>query len=385
MIKTVIIIFAAKFDRRDYKRYGIEILKQNGFNVFVWNLIPFMYPKAYKEIKSADLLDWENLIYFQNEDEVVNALKKHKKDTFIYTTVSYSLEVFNIFRAISKYNIPYCVTGLNANLPFHQYASPITKRIFRITPRKAFLFLVRNMPMKYLGLKTANMVTVIGKGCSISRPEVSKNTKRVYTHSNDFDLYLQIRDQKETATKSAVFLDNYLPYHPDSLYSGEVNPVTADNYNASLNKLFDKIEDELGLNVIIAAHPKSNYSDSFNPFNNRKIVKGKTVELVKNSDLVILNFSTSVNFAVLFKKPCFIFTTNELEKTVYKDYINGFSSLFNKVAVNIDSPFEIKAEEMYAIDEEAYKKYKNSYIKIDGSEELAEWQILSNEIKKVTI
>ena len=54
------------------------------------------------------------------------------------------------------------------------------------------------------------------------------------------------------------------------------------------------------------AHPRSNYEKHPELFKKYKIIKGKTIDLVKNSKLVLMHCSTSVNYAVIYKKPIII-------------------------------------------------------------------------------
>ena len=52
------------------------------------------------------------------------------------------------------------------------------------------------------------------------------------------------------------------------------------------------------MKVVIAAHPKVEYKS--NKFN-RKIYFNKTLQLIKNSNLVLAHMSTAINYAVIYK------------------------------------------------------------------------------------
>lgn len=383
MTKNVVLIVAAPFGKRDYDRYGVEILKSNGFIVHIWNLSYFLYPKTRQYIL-ADALEEDIVCNFETAQEVIKSINSLPKIDFVYTTVGCEIKTYRIFQTISKRKYPYCVIGLNANLPFHNYATPLMKRLNEINFEKLFRYFFNRLPLKLLDIEPASYVTVIGNKCSLQRREVESSTKLLYTHSHDFDLYLKESKGAYQETNTAVFLDNYLPFHPDSLYSGEKNPVTADLYHLALNQLFHKIEQQFDLEVIIAAHPKADYSGLNNPFGNRKIFKNQTVALVKKSQLVILNFSTSVNFAVLFKKPFIVFTTSELNDNGYKSYIEQFASLFGKVPVNIQEDYTLEKDYVFSQNNLMYDEYRNAYIKTEGSPEKYQWQIISDEINKIT-
>jgi hypothetical protein len=385
MISNLIIIVSAPFGEREYKRYGIDVIKRNNLNVFVWNLSPILYPDVHKNMQLPYPIKWENLIDIHDIDQFIQELRNFKaNNSFIYTTILFNLSTFNVYKAISKSKIPYCVTSLNSQPSFgSEYLGTLANRLLNITPKKILSKFISQIPFKILGLRHASMVEVMTNKSRFKRPDVSKTTRIIYTHSSDYDRYTEANFRNEVIPKYIVYLDNFLPFHPDSLYTEEVNPVTADLYHESLNKFFEELELITSVKVIIAAHPKSNYSELFNPFNGRKIVWGKTVELVRNSEIVVLNFSTSINFAILYCKAVVFFTTNELQNvSLYRKHIEGMASLFEKKAFNIDKKIGIDKIELYKVNYKLYNEYKNSYIKTNGTHELHSWQIKCNEIKQ---
>lgn len=383
MITKIIILLEAPFVERDYKRYGIDIIKENGFDVEVWNLAPLLNFNAFINIKLPNSVIANEIIYYHKKDIFIDALNKLEDQSFIYTTLSLNASTYSVFRAISKNNIPYCVTSLNAVPNFgKEYSASIVERLKNLTFKKIFFKILSNLPISFLGVKNASMVAVLGNKTNYNRPEIGKNTKIVFTQSFDYDQYLKANLINEKLPSGIVYLDNYLPYHTDSLYSGEKSPVDPETYHFSLNNLFDYLEAKTGKKIIVAAHPKAHYSFQNNPFNGREIIAGKTAELVKVSDLVVLNFSTSFNFAILYKKPVIFFTSNDLEKIkIYKIHIKGMADMFNQKALNIDQPYNIDETQIYSVDEKKYIEYKNSFIKIDGTQEAPVWQIMCDAIK----
>ena len=83
----------------------------------------------------------------------------------------------------------------------------------------------------------------------------------------DFDNYLEQKTDIITSN-TIVFLDEYLPYHPDFDLL-KMEKINANQYYKELNNFFSKIEAHTSSRVVIAAHPKANYN--INPFNNRPI------------------------------------------------------------------------------------------------------------------
>ena len=384
--KNIIIVVYTPFSKRDYKRYGIEVLKNNNYNVLIIDLSPIIAKEVFNSINIPDPYKSEFYITIFNKSELESILKNFGSNCIVYSTLVFELKTLFFYKLITKYNVPYCVTGLSS-LPNFNISKSIIK-FPKINNNLINLLLNQiliKIPFYILRINSAEMVTLISEKANFKRPEVSINTKIVYTHSSDYDDYLETTSSDIlTEQYNIVFLDNFLPYHPDSLHTGEKSPVTPDLYHKKLNDFFNYIEEFTNLKVIIAAHPKSTYSSSFNPFDNRSIIRGHTSSLVRNSKFVILNFSTSLNFAILFQKPLLFFTTNELNNIpFYKNQINGIASLFKKDVINIDYPVKLTKENINLINYESYENYKNNYIKKNNTEQIHSWQIKINNFNNI--
>jgi len=164
---------------------------------------------------------------------------------------------------------------------------------------------------------------------------------------------------------------------------GTSTPVTPDEYYPLLCEFFSYVEKALALNVVIAAHPRSHYEKLPDFWQGRKVIRGKTDELVKDSKFVILHSSTSVNFPVLYKKPMVFVTMDGLEKSVYGSMISRFSSYFRKSPINISRVGAIELERELICYEEGYTKYKRDHIKVEGTEEKLFWQVVGDKIKSL--
>jgi hypothetical protein len=216
-------------------------------------------------------------------------------------------------------------------------------------------------------------------------PLINNETEVVWIHTLDYDIYLDNKESVQDETKMAVFLDEYFPFHPDFIHSGTNTPVTPEEYYPLLCKFFDYVEEDLGLKVVIAAHPRSHYDKFPDFFQGRKVIQGKTIELVKDSKLVILHCSTSMNFSVLYKKPMIFITMDGLEKSIYGGYISKFASYLRKTSINISKNSGIDLEREFFVYKEGYAKYKHDFIKMEGTEEKPFWEVVAKKIKFLTI
>jgi hypothetical protein len=235
-----------------------------------------------------------------------------------------------------------------------------------------------------LGIRPATII-LAGGAMSIDfnyRYPVSKKTEILWLHTTDYDKYLMERKTPVQSDRSmGVFLDEYLPFHPDFIHLGLSYPSTPEEYYPHLCKFFDLIEREYNVHIVIAAHPKSNYEKHPDYFAGRPVIRGKTVELVQKSGFTIGHMSTSINFAVLFHKPVIFITSNKLQRSFIGPYIELMASQLGKKTINVTNPTLINWDKELSINEKAYMNYMHSYIKRDISEELPFWQIFANHIK----
>lgn len=182
-----------------------------------------------------------------------------------------------------------------------------------------------------------------------------------------------------------VFIDQYLPFHPDRLYHESDNQLAPYTYYSSLCNFFEIVEKNMRTRIIIAAHPKSDYDSKPDYFCGRDIIKGNTANLIKESSFVIAHASTSINFALLYFKPLIFITTDGIQKqntgkNIMGLYISAVAASLDKTPINIDriTTFDWDKETQY--NEEAYIRYINLYIKKLGSPDKPMWDIFYSYI-----
>ena len=196
--------------------------------------------------------------------------------------------------------------------------------------------------------------------------------------------FLKPLENNPKGGKYAVFIDEYLPFAHDYVYMGLKSPVTPEGYYSLLCKFFSRVEKETGFEVVIAAHPSSMYEKYPDYFEGRRVIRGKTNSLIRDSEFVLMHFSTSISFVVLYNKPVLFFVTKDIEKSkIDIGYVQAFSLELNKGYISIDESYNINWDKELTIDKEAYANYKEKYIKREGTEEKLFWQIVADEINKL--
>jgi hypothetical protein len=214
----------------------------------------------------------------------------------------------------------------------------------------------------------------------------------VSIHSFDYDRYLNyIRGEKELFfpnEKVIVFLDQMLATHCDFGKSVSFSPVTAENYLPALNNFFDILERKLGMKVVIAASPRADYENKPNIFGSRRIVSGKTLEVVAESALVLAHTTTAMSFAVLFDKPILMLTTKEMsEATGYANFLDNMAASLKLMPLCIDNAEEINKFhfENYTQWPRNYNDYKYKYVMTENTEDKLTWEILLETLSKPRI
>lgn len=382
-IDKIVFFISSPFNQRDYSRFGIETLEKNGFDVEVWDFTPIVYPQVEGVVIPNDPVNYDKHHKFEYKKDFILAIGK-LKNVFVINFCPYTPAALFIYRALSRFKIPYSVFMANA-IPFGQKRELniawFYSKIKRITLNKLFNFIFPLIPSSYLGVHPATFILAGGEKSLIYKYPVSKKTEIIWLHTLDYDIYLEEKEYVETSNNTAVFLDEYLPFHEDYFFLSMTPYSTADKYYPALCNFFDYVEDKCDVELIIAAHPRSHYEQLPDYFNSRSVIRGDTINLVKKSRFVIAHASTSINFPVLLRKPIVFITTNELNNSPEGYAIRSFAGLLNKKTINIDEEYNIDWEKELCVDEQAYNNYINSYIKIKGSKEKPFWEIVAERLR----
>jgi len=155
--------------------------------------------------------------------------------------------------------------------------------------------------------------------------------------------------------------------------------IGPNKYEPELDSVFEL---QTGLKVKFAIHPKS-YKDFSNLLKDFDYYKGNTAEIVKNSSLVFLHSSTSLSYAVLFKKPVIFLTSNELKKSYIGDRIVNFSRAAGGKILNMNdnSNNNLDLKNLLNFDKDKYQEYKDKYLKFPNSPDIPLWEIFVKSLK----
>ena len=329
---------------------------------------------------------------FARSTELAEAIRLEPADTFFINLVEPTTQSYQLYRSLHHSGSRYAVITANAIPAIEEIGKELVsekvRRLHRLLLRPKELFmriagkirqLVTNSlsgPSSGASLWIAGGTRSVAAGASYPR---SRLTRTIWAHALDYDSYLAAGAPLAHSDGTIVFLDSYLPHHPD--YAGEdLPPLDAVRYYASLRRLFDDIEDHLELRVLIAAHPRAEYSDE-TLFGGRPIIKDRTADLVRKSALVLAHWSTAISHAVLYEKPIVLLTANAFQGRQESRFIVAMADWLGSRPVNIDEPVSVDWSEQLSVNRKAYRAYRAAFIKKEGSPELPFWQIVADAIR----
>jgi hypothetical protein len=396
-IKKIIFLLDNHFCERDYNRFGIELLEANGFEVLVWELTPIINPDSYNNVIVPDPIKYKGHRIFSEIYSIKDNISSLGNDCFFVLFSNYCLNFYRILRSISRKNFPYCFDVSGGSFPFPKdYVEfsckqklqmllwKILNKIKNINYNSFKEYIFRHIPYKLLFLKPADIIITGAAKSNIHlyRFPLGEKTKILKIHYYDYDNYLAEMRKTSIIDKTiGVFLDQYLPFHPDYIFDGCSPSFKAEKYYGYLRNFFDYLEGTFQVKIIIAGHPRSHYEDSQDYFGGRIVIRNKTCELVRGAGFVVAHHSYSINYAVLFSKPILFLTSDDFEKGSDGPYINVMANMLGKKPIFMDKPYTFDWEQELSVDTAKYREYKQNHIKMDGTEELPFWQVVANYIK----
>lgn len=388
----IVVLSAAMFSRRNLTRYGVDTLRQRGCDMVCLDVSDILTPGVRRDRDHYPELQQDlDLRHIRSVAQLMDLVPElAKADLVLEFAVSGHLtrRHWPILRFLAKIGVPYLIQVSNAFPGWRRYAGDhgswrqklrdVAKRLGEIRPIDSAL---ARIPPKWLGLPSAEFVVVGGRQCTGYSRFVNQHTRTIQAHAMDYENYRRVADLRLAPSNTAVFIDEFLPYHPDIAMMGLDAPMEAGAYYAALNALFDRVERELGLEVVIAACPLADYDRRPGLFGSRRVEMSRTAELTAQARLVIAHRSTAINYAVLFRKPLILTATQDTYRhSSQTPYLDGFARALDKEIQFFDRAEGVDLSDPFGVDEIIYGRYAEDYIKQLPSPDKPYWDIVIDEI-----
>lgn len=341
MTRKYVLLFWHYITERDFIRFGHNDFSRRGYQVqFVscWNAI---YGGRKNVGGNGEFQNHPDALIPQSRAELERLLDTLEPTDFILMTVPMQPETTWIFQALSRRGLPYSTMWLSkypSNFPYrfgslkeawrslHTFMV-LTRRFFQRLGER--LTLIMSEGLSYFSLKGPQFHIEAGQYRLWLYPYVPKLRHSTPIHVGSFELLWAHHgddwDGMNSDKPYALFLDEAMSHHPDWTIEGG-QPENMPAINADIRRSLDKIERDIGLPIVIALHPKSDYSqESFaEVYGNRTSVKNRTAALIRKATFVIGHASTSFTIAVIFDRPTVFLTNRYIRNSrdgLYVDYL----------------------------------------------------------------
>ena len=375
MSKYIFIISSRRPQKRDYERFGVEYLKKKKKVIILdlSNLINDRSILLYEKIKNINIKEiktYKDLVLFLKDKQFSYAID-FSGYSIKEIIIKFILVWFNI--KIIKYLI-----GLKPPILYklNDQRSKI-KKIFHFS--NIFFKFFKEKIITLINFFSLNIVMITGKNSQYIDFYISSAKKKLYTHSFDYNFYLESKKRRKIKNKKnyIVYIDQNFISHPD-FFIKKRNPFVNKKFYIKINKLLLELKKKYRFDIKIALHPKNKVNDNF--FSNKNSCYiNKTAELIRDCNHILMHYSASVSYGVLFKKPITFITSDELNNIRQGAQITQLSKELKSQLINIDNykkNFLIKKK----FDKKAYIKYSDQYIKHPKSSGENSWTYLLKNI-----
>ena len=379
-MKKILILLQSPFLKKDYERFGIDILKKN-FDIKILDFSSWLRSSVYHNFKDK-IFHCEEYNIIKNRDIFLN-ISLDSDPLLIFDFLDRRPETAWIRNKLKNKKNTFVHFNINLIPVNTRFIKKVTKFLYMIkNPKSLFLFIIDFIEFKFYKYKYLFIPDIIVTGGLVANKQ--KNIrKKINAHSLDYGIYLKIKDKPiDKSAKYAVFIDQALTSHPDVIIKNIKPSVTEKSYFLQLNNFFKILKKETNLDIKFATHPMSQEKKLPLLLKNIIFDKGNTAELIKNSSLVLGHNSTALSFAVLFKKPIINLTSQELKKSWLGPDIEMYCKSIGGKMINMDENInkQINLEELLKIDEVKYKEFKDNYLKVPQSPDIPLWEIVSNNL-----
>lgn len=363
MKEKIIFLFVTPPVDGDEKKYSLKLLSDLGFQIVIYDVTPLFAPDVDSAItKDRIHSDFVQYRRIKQKDELRNIIRDNSSDSFFLPMFDDYYLVRVVYKYFSKYNVRY---GYVNNLVYELDTNgkdtlKITKK--NINSGKICSALYNRLFRKVVPYKHAEFIAFgseLSKESVRSRCRIGKNTKELDLHTFDFQRFRDSSAVSIDYGDYCVFLDQYIPYHPDNIKDRGLS-INAQTYYEEMRCILDAVAERFCMSVVVAAHPRADYTNKKVFPDNYIIERGKTSELIKGAKLVLAHFSTAIGFVALADVPlCIVIPKSIGQISEFKHSGEEFAELLGTGLIT--EPYDTENIEL-KVDKERYKSFAEKYM-----------------------
>lgn len=333
----------------------------------------------FKDKADTDEFSFFGTIKIYSYKQLEDYFKSQQNGNTLYISImTFEWRIFRLFRLFTKHNLNISVfaRGVFPSPEVKDNMGRIVRLINALNVKKIKLFLANKttvLAKKYGFIKSYDIIFKAGQygyfGLGMGSETDYEKAKIIEVNTVDYDKYITHKYQPAVfGGDYIVFLDQYLPYHPDTVYLN-IKTVEAEPYYREVNSFFGRLEKATGMKVVIAAHPKAERYRDINPFNGRTIYFNRSNDLVKEAFLVLTHVSTAICFPICYNKRLVLLMSQHLNEvfTHFTPVVDVLVHACGATRIMMDESGEIKIPEK--IDPVLYDDFKYKYLTSIESED----------------
>jgi hypothetical protein len=375
--RHLVFAISQDLDARNAQRFGMNYFQKQGYQVTVWNLTRLLFPnKAARNSYGGNELAYTDIA--TRQELAANLSKLAAANGVMICILTMNRNTVAFYSALSESKIPY--TYSHCNVPGRE---SLFTTFFK-DPEFVLRRLHSNL-RDYLALRNLRAPAVVMYGGLKSKLNLApfSAAKPLWAHAYDYDRYLEVEQTSEKSPIGhdyALYLDHGSPFHPDFFHhKKELTPERRPEvFYPSILKYLKMVEKQLGLPVVVAAHPRCDYSKIGNVFEGRKVLSLQTPELVKYAKIVVAHNSTSIAFPAIYRSPL-IFIPSSVHPPAA---INKTARLFGLNCLESEST-DLRKSAVLTVDEARYQSYVTDYIKVAGTPGRPTWELLAAALAQI--
>lgn len=156
-----------------------------------------------------------------------------------------------------------------------------------------------------------------------------------------------------------LFLDNDYALHAD--FARKATGTEIKQYYFQLNHLFRKLEEKLGIEVVVALHPKANREKVEKYWQGRSLFQHQTPLLIRDAALNLCHHTTSLNWAAYFGKPVAVVLNDLVALRGEREYVLAFAQEIGAGVLDCNEPENIDASTIFELPTEM-ESFREKYI-----------------------
>ena len=173
-MSEVVLIVESVFSKRDYDRFGIEILQSKGFKPLVWDCTEFLNVSSGNSTSQQSRHEFSGLTVFKDQISVLKRIEAAPKDTVFILLTGYTYRHLPVFKALSQRKdvlLGAANFGPLPTVPLQAVPMQTALRLIRGFSKPAELGarLFHRTPPRFWGVRPLDFFLVSGKRSLVKR------------------------------------------------------------------------------------------------------------------------------------------------------------------------------------------------------------------------